>query len=137
MRIEYVDEKSMEKANALLEKRTAEAPIKKAIKRGDYPLLINADKQKIHMESTAKQGRSVITIPVEELQEIVNAKAGSGKIEFKGGRFEWTNREIVDAEKEIGYTINRDGVKIKATSLKIHYSKTGTHAVPYSGRWKK
>lgn len=133
----YVDDESRKKANKLLQKRSAEAPIREAIKRGDYPLLINADKQKIHMKETAAEGRSVITISADDLQEIVNAKAGTGKIEFKRGSFEWANREIIDAEKEIGYTINLEGVKIKATSLKIHYSKTGTHAVPFSGRWKK
>ena len=32
------------------------------------------------MPGTAIEGRSVITVPMEELQEIITSKAGSGKI---------------------------------------------------------
>lgn len=89
------------------------------------------------MEGTAVAGRSVVTIPIEELQEIVKANAGNGKIVFTKDPSKWSSTEIIAAGKEIGYTENREGTKITAKSLKIHYSKTGTHAVPFSGRWKK
>ena len=49
----------------------------------------------------------------------------------------WKNTEIIDAGKEIGYTVNRNGDIIIARSIKIHYSKSGTHGVPFSGGWKK
>ena len=88
------------------------------------------------MAATAMPGRSVITISQEELQEIINRKAADGKIELTDS-LTWTKREIVDAGKEIGYTINAKGDIIKTNSMKIHYSKTGVHAVPFSGRWKK
>lgn len=133
----HLDDKSVKKAAMLKVQRDAEAPIREAIRRGDYPLTLNQEKQARHMEGTAKPGRSVITIPIEELQEIINEKAGSGKIEFQGRTFVWNHQEIIDAGREIGYTVNRKGDIIKAQSIKIHYSKTGTHAIPRSWRWKK
>lgn len=89
------------------------------------------------MQGTATPGRSVVTISAEELQEIINANAGSGKINLTEDLLKWKSTEIIDAGKEIGFTVNRNGVIIAARSLKIHYSNTGTHAVPFSGRWKK
>jgi hypothetical protein len=135
--ISYVSNEAKQKATELAQRRAAEAPIRQAIRNGEYPLTINPEKQSCHMAGTATPGRSIITISQEELQEIINAKAGSGKIEFQRGSFVWTKKEIVDAGREIGYTVRKNGDIIKAESIKIHYSKTGTHAVPRSARWKK
>lgn len=88
------------------------------------------------MIGAALPGRSVITIPQEELQEIINKQAGSGHIELTRG-LEWKSKEIVDAGKEIGYTVNKKGDIITAKSITVHYSKTGVHAVPNSRWWKK
>lgn len=134
MMVTYTDGFSESKAVALKTQRAAEAPIREAIKNGEYPLVINSEKQARHMEGTATPGKSVITIPQNELQDIVNKRAGSGKITFdKNG--DWNKREIIDAEREIGYTVNREGVIMKTSKLKIHYSKTGIHMVPFSGRY--
>ncbi len=135
LRVLYGDEKSA-KAAALKVQRDAEAPVRAAIRRGDYPLIINPEKQARHMEGTALPGRSVITISMEELQEIIDAQAGSGHIELTKS-LKWKNKEIVYAGKEIGYTVNKNGDIIPARSVTIHYSKTGVHAVPNSRWWKK
>lgn len=88
-------------------RRDAEAPIREAIRRGDYPLTINPEKQARHMAATALPGRSVITVSQEELQEIVTEQAGHGKIRFdKNG--DWDGLEKIDAQKIIGYTVNRE-----------------------------
>lgn len=137
LKVLYSDAKSEAAAQALKVQRDAEAPIRQAIKNGEYPLTVNPEKQARHMAETAIEGRSVITISPEELQSIITAKAGSGQIKFQKGTFVWKSQEIVDAGREIGYTVNDKGDIIKAKSLKIHYSKTGVHAVPFSGRWKK
>lgn len=110
--------------------------IKEAILQGDYPLHINPEKQARHMAGTATQGRSAITISQEELQSIINQQAGKGKIDLTDS-LAWSKKEIIDAGKEIGYTINKKGDIIRTSSIKIHYSKTGVHAVPFSGRWRK
>lgn len=88
------------------------------------------------MTGTALPGRSVITISPDELQSIINQQAGGGKLDLTDSLI-WNKREIVDAGKEIGYTINAKGDIIIVRSIKIHYSKTGVHAVPFSGRWRK
>lgn len=86
------------------------------------------------MPGTAIEGRSVITVSMEELQEIITSKAGSGKINLTKDLSQWKHTEIVDAEREIGYTVNQKGDIIKTKDMKIHYSSTGTHAVPYAPR---
>lgn len=136
MKVLYPDQKSRDEAAKLKIKRDAEAPIREAIKRGDYDLTINPEKQARHMAGTSKPGKSVINIPIEELQKIVKAKAGSGKIELDKS-LKWRDTEIIYAGKEIGYTVNLKGDIIIAESLKIHYSGTGVHVVPCSKRWKK
>lgn len=133
MKASYVDDASTKEAAALKVRRDAEAPIREAIRRGDYPLTINPEKQARHMIGTALPGRSVITVSQEELQKIVNVQAGHGKIRFdKNG--DWDGLEKIDAGRIIGYTVNREGVTIETAMAKIHYSKTGVHVVPYSGR---
>lgn len=136
MKVSYVDDTSVKRAAALKIRRAAEAPIREAIRRGDYPLTINPEKQARHMIGTALPGRSVITVSSEELQSIINQRAGGGKLDLSDS-LTWNKREIVDAGKEIGYTINAKGDIINTRSIKIHYSKTGVHAVPFSGRWRK
>lgn len=124
------------KISELKVKRATEKPIRDAIKNGDYPKTINHEKQMRHMGKYALPGRSVVTITEEELQEIINNNAGGGKILIRNDGA-WDKKEIINAGKEIGYTKNQDGVIIKTSSLKLHYSKTGVHAVPYSRRWKR
>lgn len=136
MKVLYQDQKSTDKAAKLKIRREAEAPIRKAIKRGDYDLTINPEKQARHMEGTATPGRSVITIPIEDLQEIIKSQAGSGRIELTKN-MEWGKKEIIYAGKEIGYTVNKKGDIIIAKSLTIHYSGTGVHAIPRSRWWTK
>lgn len=77
------------------------------------------------------RNRSVITIFTNELPEIINSRAGTGKL-----RITWKEekqiREIFGGGRKIGYTNIKESGIIKARYIKIHYSKTGTHAVPYS-----
>lgn len=94
-------------------------------------------KQVRHMEGTALKGRSVITISAKELQDIISSKAGSGEINMTEDLQKWKSTETIDAGREIGYTVNAKGDIIQTRWIKVHYSNTGTHAVPFSGRWKK
>lgn len=137
LRVLYTDDKSKAAAESLKLRRDAEAPIRADIKSGKYSLTINPEKQARHMQETATQGRSVVTVSIEELQEIINNNAGNGKIDLTRDFSAWKHTEVIAAGQEIGYTVNRDGEKKTAYSLKIHYSGTGTHAVPFSGWWKK
>lgn len=67
------------------------------------------------------------------MQEIIDKNAGDGKINLTKDDHSWKHTEIIAAGREIGYTVNGKGEKKIAYSLKIHYSGTGTHAVPFSG----
>lgn len=137
MNVAYTyDARATAKAEVAKVRHEAEASIREAIRQGDYPLNINPEKQARHMANTATPGRSVITISQEELQEIVRTKAGSGDLKLTK-KLEWKNQEIISVGKEIGYTINQNGDIMKADSIKIHYSKTGIHAVPFSGGKQK
>ena len=110
--------------------------VQSSIRNGEYPLLINVDKQQRHMLEYSKPGRSVVTISLSELQDIVTQKAGTGELKFNKGTNDWSKKETIDAGREIGYTLNREGLKVYTSRLKLHYSKTGIHAVPYSGGGK-
>lgn len=108
--------------------------IKNDIKRGEYSTTINPEKQSRHMMGAGYiEGRSCITVPFDKLQVLVSRYAGTGSLEFNR-KGEWSQRETVDMMCEIGYTVNKEGHKVKTSKVKIHYSKTGVHIVPYSGK---
>ena len=73
-------------------------------------------------------GRSYLTISMEELQDIVTRYAGTGEIAHDGRS---GLREVIRLGKQIGVVIDPDGVEAPANMLKLHYSKTGIHAVPF------
>ena len=110
------------------------ALIRADIRNGAYPLTINAEKQSRHMPGgNYIPGRSVITVTIEELQTLVNQFAGTGEI-LLTPKGEWKKQEIVDFGCEIGYTVNKEGKNVGTSKAKLHYSKTGVHVVPYSGK---
>ena len=133
----YTDDKLKAAAESLKVQRNAEAPIRADTKSGKNPLTINSEKQARRMQETAIQGRSIVTVSMGELQEIINNNAGNGRIDLTRDLTAWKHTEIIAVGREIGYTVNKDGKKKTAYSIKIHYSNTGTHAVPFSGWWKK
>ena len=129
-KVQYTDDETLEYAK---ERADALEQVRSDIRNGEYSLVLNPEKQARHMVGTAIQGRSVVTISMQELQEIIDKTAGHGQI-FLTQDNRWMHQEIVDAGKEIGYTVTEDGDTTSTTLLKIHYSKTGTHAVPRKGR---
>ena len=74
------------------------------------------------------EGKSYVTIPFEELQEIINSKYATGKVTIsKSGQI----KETIFLDKIIGVDKDLDGFEFKTNGLKIHYSKSRTHAVPH------
>ena len=126
-KVQYTDDETLEYAK---ERADALEQVRSDIRNGEYSLVLNPEKQARHMVGTAIQGRSVVTISMQELQEIINKQAGFGRIQLTRENG-WKHQEIVDAGREIGYTVNADGDIVSTTRLKIHYSKKGTHAVPH------
>ncbi|MNW40112.1 Phage minor capsid protein 2 [compost metagenome] len=75
-------------------------------------------------------GKSYLTIPAEEAQELVKRYAGTGTLNMtKKG--EWKNQELIDSDTIVGKAIDQfTGEEFETKSFKIHYGKKGVHIVP-------
>lgn len=105
--------------------------VQQSIRAGEFDLTINPEKQARHMAGSSEyvEGRSVVTIPIEELQGLVQQYAGTGEIQrSKSG--EWTRKELVCFDRELGVSISPDGEETRTERGIIHYSGTGVHVVP-------
>ncbi|MCM1023840.1 MAG: polymorphic toxin type 50 domain-containing protein [Prevotella sp.] len=103
--------------------------IKENIKNGSIKLEINHEKQARHIKGSGYiKGRSYLTISESEAREIVNKQHGTGYIHIYGnGQI----KETITCDKIIGVDVNRvTKAETPTNSVKIHYSKTGTHIVP-------
>jgi len=69
-----------------------------------------------------KEGRSILSISMEEAQQLVNIYSGKGS-------YINSNKERVDFGRQIGYYVNGN-TSMPTTIGIIHYSKNGTHIVP-------
>lgn len=114
-----------------------EESIKNNIKNGKYPLTINVQAQSKHIQESDQyiEGRSIVTISIDEVQELVNEYAGTGTPIVIDG--EWKNKErIIDNDKIIGVQKDKDGKSLETSNFMIHYNysdkeqKRGTHIVP-------
>lgn len=104
--------------------------LKKKVAKGEISLKINPEMQNRHILGTKEyiEGRSYITIPIEELQDIINSKYATGRVTIsKSGQI----KETIFTNKVIGVNKALDCTEIETNGLKIHYSKSRTHAVPH------
>lgn len=121
-------------ASTVKKREQAVENVRKDIRSGKYSLNVNHEKQSRHMAGNGYvEGRSCVTVSENELQKLVKQYAGTGEPKWTKNQ-KWSQQEIVDVGKEIGYTVNREGRRVTTSKMKIHYSKTGVHVVPYSGR---
>lgn len=101
------------------------------IARGEYGTIINNEKQRPHMESTAGPDKSFLFDRVGS-QELFNTYAGTGIMELdRNGNY--TNKEICMCKNIIG--VDRQS-NSETNMIKIHHSKRRTHIVPYFKRRK-
>lgn len=103
------------------------------IKSDLYNKKIFDDKQGKHIRGHKNyiDGRSYLTISMEQAQELVNKYAGTGTIiRDRNGKF--SNRELITENKEmIGVNINNlTGEHTQTNRFVIHYSGEGVHIVP-------
>lgn len=113
-----------------------EDEIRKFIKSDAQPKTILEGKQGKHIKghNNYTEGRSYITIPIEEIQRLVEQYAGTGQLAFKDG-VTWRRQEVIFVDRIIGIDVNeitRD--ETSTNGFKIHYSKKGVHIVPYLKR---
>lgn len=81
--------------------------------------------------------KSIVYISDQEIENIIAKKCGKGKITVTSdGRGTPQIKETIDCGKCIGESIRRDEngnlLRTPTNFLKIHYSKSGVHAVPFS-----
>lgn len=82
---------------------------------------INAEKQLRHI--CGSDNKSQLSISLSECNTLVKKYSGKGTMVN-------TSQEVVNFGKIIGYINTPTGLR-PTTWGKIHYSKTGTHIVPY------
>lgn len=105
---------------------------RKFIKSDNQPKTIELGKQGKHIlgHNNYIEGRSYLTIPLDEAQELVNKYAGTGIFELtRNGDIK--NKELISVDKIIGVNVsNKTGKLTETNRFYIHYSKNGTHIVP-------
>jgi hypothetical protein len=105
--------------------------VKSNIKNGIQKLDIEEGKQGKHIKwhNNYTEGRSYITISMEEAQKLVNKYAGTGEF-LKDSKGNLSNKELIETKKAIGKVIDFDNNEVETKRFIIHYSKKGTHIVP-------
>lgn len=100
-----------------------EESIREDIKNGKYPLNINVQAQNKHIPGTKeyKEGRSILTIPIEEAQDLIDKYAGTGiPIVIDG---EWKNKERIESnDKIVGVFKDKKGTSLDTSNFIIHYN---------------
>lgn len=95
---------------------------------GGVPVVLHFGKQAKHMPGQPNfiAGKSMITLGIQELQRLVEEKAGTGNWKSK-------HKEKVDFGTVIGIHVDPKTGDSKPTTVgTVHYSKTGLHVVPAS-----
>lgn len=106
--------------------------IKQAVASGLVSKTINENKQNRHIKGSSGYiaGRSYINGTLNDAQALVDNLSGTGTpiLDANG---DWTNKERVQAAKNIGVHVDEETKKETETSkATIIYSKTGSHIVP-------
>lgn len=100
--------------------------------RDNYNKTLVIDKQNQHIKESKKyvEGKSYLTISIEEIENIITKYAGTGKIvRDKNGNF--ANKEKIVLSKIIGVNISSmDKEETLTNAITMHYRKTGAHIVP-------
>lgn len=97
----------------------------------EYNLKINTGAQNKHIKDSKGyiDGRSYLTISMEEAQELINKYAGTGELNNKKGQ--WDDTETIISDRIIGVCKSIKNNEILNTkAFKIHYGNKGTHIVP-------
>jgi hypothetical protein len=105
--------------------------VRDAVKSNSVSLKINPQKQNRHIMGSGGfiEGRSRLTIGLDEAQKLVNELRGTGEPIFDRNG-EWVRKERVVCSNYVGIHVDLDGKETKTKRLTIHYSATGSHIVP-------
>ena len=116
-----------------LQRAYKDQPIRDKIRSDEQPKTIEAGKQGKHIlgHNNYIDGRSYLTVTMDEAQELVDKYAGTGELR-RDGKGNWKHQEIIHTPKPIGVDINPvTGEQTTVSDFKIHYSQKGVHIVPF------
>lgn len=118
--------------------------IREYIQSDTQPKTINTGQQNKHIPGTNEykqyqksytdkdqHGPSVVSLSLEEVQELVSKHAGTGGIKFNN-KGTWNKKEtILDNDVIVGKIVNNiTGAEAETTVFTIHYGRKGVHIVP-------
>lgn len=106
--------------------------IRKYLKSSQVSKKIIIGKQGKHIKSHNNyvEGRSYLTISLEEVQLIVDQFAGRGVL-LRSRAGKWNKQEVVFVCSQIGVDVdNKTGISYLTDGFKMHYSNNGVHIVP-------
>jgi len=89
---------------------------------------LNSEKQLKHIPDSPyyQEGKSILTVSLQEAQELVNEFAGTGRFLNVDH-----TKERVDFGRPVGFHVDpRTHKRLMTTCGLIHYSQIGTHIVP-------
>lgn len=144
LEVQLADSKRWEETRSRLNANKQAWVDYKARTMDEEKLSIRAGAQRKHIKGTREYEQHIdvsnrkgfpepsrITVSIEEAEELVRKYAGKGTMKTKrsGG---WNGTEICAANKVVGFVVRKDGTEVPTRLFKIHYSKTGTHIVPYA-----
>ena len=119
-----------------LQRAYRDQPIRDHIQSDAQPKTIEVGKQGKHIREHNNyiQGRSYLTISVDEAQTLVNRHAGTGEL-LRDTKNKWKHQELIHTKQQIGVDVDQlTGEERPTTDFKIHYSSKGVHIVPYKER---
>ena len=133
--VQGINSKSLKNHEEALRSKYESAKIEEKrnfVKSDNQPKDIHIGKQGKHIlgHNNYINGRSYLTVSIEEVEELIKKYAGTGKFELQRNG-EVKNKELIECNKNIGVNINNETGELTETNrFYIHYSKDGVHIVP-------
>lgn len=106
--------------------------LRRKIKAGQISTNIESGKQGKHIvgHNNYIPGRSYLTVSEDQVQNLVNKYAGTGRMQ-RDGKDRWSHKEIIVSDEIIGISVDPVTGEGKETNkFVIHYSKKSVHIVP-------
>lgn len=106
--------------------------LRRKIKAGQISKNIESGKQGKHIvgHNNYIPGRSYLTVSEDQVQNLVNRYAGTGRMQ-RDRKDKWSHKEIIISDETIGISVDPvTGEEKETNKFVIHYSKKGAHIVP-------
>ena len=115
-----------------LQQAYKDQPIRDRIQSDAQPKAIDEGKQGKHIlgHNNYQEGKSYLTISMDEAQKLVDKFAGTGEL-LRDRKGAWKHQESIQTDSLIGFVVDEITREAVPTGdFKIHYGKSGAHIVP-------